>query len=128
VKKESTVINGVHAIIFSKHAEAVQAFLRDALGLSSVEAGEGWPIFAGPPLEIAVHPTEEEPAHELYLMCDDVAAVVARLAEKGVSTTMPIADRGWGLVTELRLPGGETIGLYEPKHPSPIGRQAEKIS
>jgi hypothetical protein len=114
------MISGVHAILFSKHADAVRAFLEDVLELPSVDAGDGWPIFAGPPLEIAVHPADEEPSHELYLMCDDVHAVVAKLAERGIETTMPIADRGWGLVTSLRLPGGEEIGLYEPRHPSPI--------
>ena len=94
---------------------------RTVLELPSVDAGGGWPIFAGPPLEIAVHPADGEPSHELYLMCDDVHSVVAKLAERGIETT-PIADRGWGLVTSVRLPGGEEIGLYEPKHPSPIKR------
>jgi hypothetical protein len=114
------MISGVHAILFSRHADAVRAFLEDVLEFSSVDAGDGWPIFAGPPLEIAVHPADGEPTHELYLMCDDVHAVVAKLAERGIETAMPIADRGWGLVTSLRLPGGEEIGLYEPRHPSPI--------
>jgi hypothetical protein len=114
------MITGIHAILFSRHAESVRAFLRDVLELPSVDAGEGWPIFAGPPLELAVHPTDEAPNHELYLMCDDVRAFTEQLAARGIETTMPITDQGWGLVTSLRLPGGDEIGLYEPKHPSPI--------
>ena len=112
-------ITGVHAIFYSRRAEEVQAFLRDTLGLASVDAGEHWPIFAGPPLELAVHPSDDEPKHELYLMCDDVAVFTASLAARGIETS-PVTDQGWGLLTEGRLPGGETIGLYEPKHPSPI--------
>ncbi len=114
------MVTGIHAILFSKHAESVRGFLRDVLELPSVDAGEGWPIFAGPPLELAVHPTDGEAEHELYLMCDDVHAFTAKLAQRGIKTTMPVTDRGWGLVTQLRLPGGDTLGLYEPKHPSPL--------
>ena len=33
---------------------------------------------------------------------------------------MPVTDRGWGLATQIRLPGGDEIGLYEPRHPSPL--------
>jgi hypothetical protein len=114
------VINGIHAILYSKHADGVRAFLNDVLELPSVDAGDGWPIFAAPVTELAVHPTEDEPEHELFLMCDDVHATVARLKERGIETAMPVTDRGWGLVTQLILPGGERIGLYEPRHPRPV--------
>ncbi len=114
------MISGIHAILYSKHAQSVRAFLGDVLEFRSVVAGEGWPIFAAPPTELAVHPTDGEPEHELYLMCDDIEAATAKLAERGIATTMPITDRGWGLVTALRLPGGDEIGLYEPRHPSPL--------
>jgi catechol 2,3-dioxygenase-like lactoylglutathione lyase family enzyme len=50
------VITGVHALVFSKDAEAVRAFFRDVLGLPSVDAGGGWLIFALPPAELAAHP------------------------------------------------------------------------
>ncbi|HEY6326960.1 MAG TPA: hypothetical protein VIW73_10675 [Candidatus Cybelea sp.] len=110
----------MHVILYSRHAEKVREFLGDVLGLRSVDAGEGWPIFAAPPAEIAVHPTEAEPEHEVYLMCDDVNAVVARLAERGIQTEGPVSDRACGLSTTLLLPGGERIGLYEPRHPAPL--------
>jgi catechol 2,3-dioxygenase-like lactoylglutathione lyase family enzyme len=65
------VITGVHALVFSRDAEAVRAFFRDVLGLPSVDAGDGWLIFALPPAELAVHPATEGGRAELYLMTDD---------------------------------------------------------
>ena len=51
------MIDGAHFIIFSHDAEATRAFFRDTLGMPSVDAGEGWLIFALPPAELAAHPT-----------------------------------------------------------------------
>jgi hypothetical protein len=70
--KEGQVISGVHVIVYSKNAEADRAFLRDVVGLKSVDVGHGWLIFALPPAEVAFHPSEEHGVHELYLMCDDI--------------------------------------------------------
>jgi catechol 2,3-dioxygenase-like lactoylglutathione lyase family enzyme len=114
------MINGVHAIIFTRDAEADRAFFRDVLGLPSVDAGGGWLIFALPPAELAAHPTDGEAHHELYLMCDDVRATVEELSAKGVELTSEISDEGFGLITALRLPGGSELALYEPRHPSPL--------
>jgi len=33
--------------------------------------------------------------------------------------TSAVADRGWGLLIEVTLPGGGKLGIYEPRHPSP---------
>ncbi|MBV8066733.1 MAG: extradiol dioxygenase [Candidatus Eremiobacteraeota bacterium] len=118
------MITGMHVILFSRHAEKVREFLADVLQLRSVDAGEGWPVFAAPPTEIAVHPAEEAPEHEVYLMCDDVNGVVAQLAERGIQTDGPVEDRNWGRSTTIILPGGERIGLYEPRHPSPLGARS----
>jgi len=114
------VITGAHAIVFTRDAEAVRAFLRDVLGLPSVDAGGGWLVFALPPAELAAHPVDGEPRYELYLMCDDIRATVDELNAKGVEFTRPVTDAGWGLVTALALPGGGELGLYEPRHPSPL--------
>jgi hypothetical protein len=114
------VITGVHALIFTKDAEGLRGFLGDVLGFSSVDAGGGWLIFALPPAELAAHPSDEDGRHELYLMCDDVEASVDELRGKGVEFTGPISDEGFGLVTAIRLPGGGELGLYQPKHPSPL--------
>jgi predicted enzyme related to lactoylglutathione lyase len=53
-------------------------------------------------------------------MCDDIAASVAQLQAKGAEITGPVEDRGYGLATGVRLPSGATIGLYEPRHASPL--------
>jgi hypothetical protein len=113
------MITGVHAIIYSRDPDADRAFCRDVLGFPSVDAGGGWLIFALPPAELAAHPADD--AHqELYLMCDDVRATVDELAAKGVEFTTEISDEGFGLLTALRLPSGAELGLYEPRHPSPL--------
>jgi hypothetical protein len=112
------MINGAHAILYSTNAEADRAFLRDVLRLPSVDVGGGWLIFGLPPAEVAVHPGERNDVHELYLMCDDVEDLVARMRERGVATA-PITDLRWGLLTELTLPGGGKLGVYQPKHPRP---------
>lgn len=114
------MISGVHAIIYSKQAERLRTFLRDTLKLPSVDAGAGWLIFALPPAELAIHPAEDS-YHELYLMCDDIQATTEQLTAKGVLLAAPIADQRWGLLTRLRLPSGDEIGLYQPKHPTAIG-------
>jgi catechol 2,3-dioxygenase-like lactoylglutathione lyase family enzyme len=113
------VITGIHAIVFSPEGEQVRAFFRDVLGLSSVDAGGGWPIFALPPAELAVHPADDT-RHELYLMCDDIQATLAELQGKGVEVAKEVADQGWGLVAAIRLPDGSELPVYEPRHPSPL--------
>jgi catechol 2,3-dioxygenase-like lactoylglutathione lyase family enzyme len=114
------VITGVHAIIFTDDAEGTRAFFGETLGLESVDAGDGWLIFALPPAELAAHPADGSPHHELYLMCDDIHATVADLRAKGVEFTAEIAEQRWGLTTAFALPGGGQMGLYEPRHPSPL--------
>jgi predicted enzyme related to lactoylglutathione lyase len=118
--EEETVINAVHALIYTKDADADRAFFRDTLRFSFADAHDGWLIFALPPGELAFHPTEGEEHHELYLMCDDVQATVDELRAKGVEFSKPVSDEGFGLVTAIRLPGGSELGLYEPKHPTPL--------
>jgi catechol 2,3-dioxygenase-like lactoylglutathione lyase family enzyme len=114
------VITGAHAIIFSPDAAKARAFLRETLGFRSVDAGGGWLIFALPPAELAVHPTDGEPHHELYLMCDDIHVTIAELEAKGVELAEGVTEQRWGLTTAVRIPGGGTVGLYEPRHPSPL--------
>jgi catechol 2,3-dioxygenase-like lactoylglutathione lyase family enzyme len=113
------MIVGAHVVVYSKDAEADRAFLRDVMGLKWVDAGHGWLIFALPPAEVAVHPAEENGRHELYWMCDDLAAQVAALRARGVECTEAQQAR-WGSITHVRLPGGGEIGLYEPRHPTAI--------
>jgi hypothetical protein len=121
-------ITGAHSIIYSKSAEADRAFLRDIFGLPNVDVGHGWLIFAVPPAEVAVHPSEENNIHEFYLMTDDVRSLVDDLTKRGVKCT-PLQDQGWGVLTQVKLPGGGTLGVYEPRHPRPTFSQtAPKVS
>ncbi|MFD7293350.1 VOC family protein [Streptomyces sp. NPDC059897] len=115
------MITGAHTILYSTAADADRAFLRDVLGFPHVDAGGGWLIFAAPPAEIAVHPTDGPPKHELTLMCDDVDRTITELTAKGVEFTSPVQDLRWGRLTSLRLPGGGELGLYEPLHPTAHG-------
>jgi catechol 2,3-dioxygenase-like lactoylglutathione lyase family enzyme len=113
------MINGVHALVYAKDAEKVRAFFKDTLGFPSVDAGHGWLIFTLPPAELGIHPAEDEIHHEIYLMCDDVKATVAELRKKDVKCG-PIREQGFGLVTSLTIPGGGTMGLYQPSHPTAL--------
>jgi len=113
------MINGAHVILYTPEADADRAFLRDVLQFKSVDAGRGWLIFALPPAEVAVHPSEHGASHEFYLMCDDVTAEVARLAAQGV-VCEPITEQGWGRLTHVHLPSGAHLGLYQPQHPTAI--------
>jgi hypothetical protein len=113
------MIRGAHMIIYSEDAEADRAFFRDVLEYPYVDAGHDWLIFALPPAELAVHPAGSGDRQELYLMCDDVAAFVAQMAERGVACSALHTER-WGILTRLTLPGGGTLGIYQPTHPSPL--------
>ena len=114
-------ITGVHAVLYTDEAEADRAWLTDVLGFNSVDAGGGWLIFALPPAELAVHPASSEAGEvELYLMCDDLESTMRELRDKDVSFDGPVADRPWGRVTKIVLPSGGRLGLYEPRHASPL--------
>jgi hypothetical protein len=114
------MLTGAHVILYSKDSEADRAFLKDVLDLPHVDVGHGWLIFGLPPSEIAVHPAEGEPKHEIYLMCADIDLFRASMAERGI-TCSEVLERGWGRLTNVTLPGGSTLGVYQPRHASPPG-------
>ena len=120
------MIEGVHALLYAHDAQAARAFFRDVLELESLDGGDGWLYFALPPVELACHPGpgmiagREEGRAELFLMCRDVHQTRRELEAKGVEFVEPIGDEGWGLLTRLRVPGFGELGLYEPRHPSPL--------
>jgi hypothetical protein len=113
-----TMIIGAHSIIYSTKPELDRALLRDVFKLPHVDVGEGWLIFGLPPAEVAVHPSEKNDVHEFYLMTDNVEAFVAAMRKHGVECA-PVHDEGWGILTELTLPGGGKLGVYEPRHARP---------
>jgi len=112
------LLTGAHAIVYSTNPEADRGFLRDVLALPNVDVGQGWLIFGLPPSEIAVHPSATNNVHELYFMCDDIEAFVARM-KAHVTECDAVTDQGWGLLTHVTLPGGGKIGVYQPRHARP---------
>src|SRR4051794_27056132 len=113
-------ITGVHAILYTHDAEADRAWLADVLGLESVDAGGGWLIFALPPAELAAHPASSDGDAELYLMCDNIETTMQELRDKGVAYDGAVPDEQGGRVPKIVLPSGARLGLYEPRHPSPL--------
>jgi hypothetical protein len=121
------MIIGAHSIIYSKSPDADRTFLRDVLKFPNVDVGDGWLIFGLPPAEVAVHPSSKNDLHEFYLMCEDIEAFVAAMNEKDV-TCGPVQDQGWGLLTQLTLPGGGKLGIYQPRHARPKSISAAKVT
>jgi hypothetical protein len=123
------MITGAHFLFYSPDAGADRAFIRDVLGFRFVELDDGWLMFALPPAELAVHPSESTPAvpHAggpllgavLYLMCDDLEAFVQGLASKGIACA-PRTKAAWGVSTSFTLPSGGRIGVYQPTHQTAI--------
>jgi catechol 2,3-dioxygenase-like lactoylglutathione lyase family enzyme len=112
------MISGAHFLIYSTDAEADRAFLRDVLKFPYVDDGDGWLIFGLPPAEVGVHPAPKNDTHEFYLLCDNVEALVETLRRQGVGCS-PITNEGWGLLTQVTLPSGGTLGIYQPMHARP---------
>ena len=115
-------IIGAHAIIYSRSAEADRGFLRDVVGFPFVDVGHGWLIFGLPPAEVAVHPADDDASHELYLMVDDINSFISSMAARGVACS-PARDLRWGVLTQVTLPSGGKLGVYEPRHARPTAQK-----
>ena len=119
------IVNGVHILIYTANPDADRAFFRDVLGFKHVDAGHGWLIFGLPPAEAAFHPIDGSGTSaqadrmigsHVYLMCDDLRATIADLAQKNVVCTA-VKEERWGIRTTVPLPSGGEVGLYQPLHP-----------
>ena len=117
------MIIGAHSIIYSTDPDADRAFLRDVLELSHVDVGEGWLIFGLPPAEVAIHPAETNGEHEFFLMVDDIEAFIDEIRDREHEIS-DAQDHGWGVMSQLTLPGGGTIQVYEPRHERPTSMPA----
>jgi catechol 2,3-dioxygenase-like lactoylglutathione lyase family enzyme len=125
------MITGVHTLIYADDADAARAFFRDVLGWAHVDAGGGWLIFRSGPSELGVHPTSADHGgeswstperHEAMLMCDSIETAVAELKARGAEFSRDIRDDGFGFTTSLKVPGAGEMVLYQPKHPTALGR------
>ncbi len=118
-------ITGAHMLLYTSEPMAVREVLSDVFGWKSVDAGDGWLIFALPPAEVGVHPAEGPTyeggtRHQLTLMCDDITSTIEELRAKGLEVRGEPQDEGWGITTTLVLPGDLEVMLYEPRHATAI--------
>ncbi|MDH5285224.1 MAG: VOC family protein [Betaproteobacteria bacterium] len=114
------MIEGMHGMFYTDEAKALREFIRDKLGFSGTDVGEGWLIFDAPKADLGVHPTGSEGppsgTAEISFFCRDIEGTVGALKAKGVEFTQAIEDHGYGLVTYFRVPGGFSVQLYEPRY------------
>jgi predicted enzyme related to lactoylglutathione lyase len=119
------MIIGSHFLLHSKDPEADRAFFRDVLEFPFVDIGHGWMIFGVSPAEAAIHPIDGDISRQyagddllgavLYLMCDDLEAMMTSLKSKKVSCT-DVQKAPWGTLTHISLPSGGKIGMYQATH------------
>ena len=111
------MIKGVHALFYTTDAIAARAFLRDKLGLSFHDEGEGWLIFDLAEGEVGCHPSDNA-FQGVTFYCDDLDVTMAGATERGVEFS-PIVEEDWGRVTTFELPGGGPVRLYQPAYQRP---------
>ena len=109
-----------HLLLYTPEAEAVRAIFRDVFGWQHVEDHPGWLIFAMPPAELGIHPSEGATTHQICLMCDDLDATMAELRAKGIEFRGEPQEESFGITTTMLLPGGIEILLYESRHRTPL--------
>jgi catechol 2,3-dioxygenase-like lactoylglutathione lyase family enzyme len=112
-----------HVLLYTPEAEALRTVLRETLGWRYVESNDppdGWQIFALPPAEVGVHPSDGGTRHELCLMCDDLQQTIDELRAGGIELRGEPVHEPWGTFTTMILPGGVEVLLYERKHATPL--------
>lgn len=117
------MIRGVHTMFYSSKATELRKFLREKIGFSGRDIGEGWMIFDIPEADMGVHPADKSGAHgapsgtpDISFYCDDIVQTVTELKRKGVEFKGEIEDHGYGLVTFFKVPGDFYLQLYQPKY------------
>ena len=115
------MITGVHTMFYSSQPEELRAFIRDKLGFSFTDVGEGWLIFDLPDAEMGCHPAEpsegkQSGAPHISFYCDDIKKTVSELKARRVEFTADITDAGYGLITFFKMPGDFQVQLYQPRY------------
>ena len=115
------MIKGVHTMFYTSEPDALRAFLRDKLGFSFTDVGEGWLIFNLPEADMGCHPADPSGqhgkptgTHDISFYCDDIEKTVEELKAKGVEFVEGIEDAGFGRVTYFLMPGDIRTQLYQP--------------
>lgn len=119
-------------MFYSSQPEALRAFLRDKLGLSYTDAGEGWLVFNIAEVEMGCHPSDGKDGapsgtHNISFYCDDIYATVDELTGRGVAFTEPVTHQGYGLATYFTMPGEVLVQLYQPLYDQPSGSQESAL-
>jgi catechol 2,3-dioxygenase-like lactoylglutathione lyase family enzyme len=123
----TAMITALHTLVYADDPDAARAFFRDVLGFPAADTG-GWLIFKTGPSELGVHPSSweyqghsgsTEQRFDVSLMCDDLEKTKAELAAKGAEFVGDVADEGWGITTQLKVPGAGEMMLYQPKYDPP---------
>jgi catechol 2,3-dioxygenase-like lactoylglutathione lyase family enzyme len=109
-----------HMLLYTPEADAVRAIFRDVFGWKHVEDHPGWLIFAMPPSELGIHPSEGSTQHQICLMCDDLESTTSDLRAKGIEFRGGPHEESFGITTTMLLPGAVEILLYEPRHQTPL--------
>ena len=125
----SAGITGAHVLLYSDNPEADRAFFRDILNFPAVDAGGGWLIFALPPAEAGIHPSDGEKRQlhggrrllgsVLYLSATTCPRYEISPGQR--RQLLPVETEDWGIKTTIQLPSGGEIGLYQPTHPTALG-------
>jgi catechol 2,3-dioxygenase-like lactoylglutathione lyase family enzyme len=113
------MIKGVHTMFYTSDAAATRAFLRDKLGFSFTDVGDGWLIFDLPEADMGCHPTDGDPpanTHAISFYCDDIRQTIAQLKSRGIEFVDDVVDAGYGQVTHFKMPGGVQVQLYQPHY------------
>jgi catechol 2,3-dioxygenase-like lactoylglutathione lyase family enzyme len=122
------MITALHTLVYADDPETARAFFRDVLRLPGADTGGGWLIFRTGPSELGVHPSSwEYEGHsggtdqrfDLSLICDDLAATMAELTERGAEFEGEVSEEQWGTTAQLVVPGAGTMTLYQPKYSPP---------
>jgi predicted enzyme related to lactoylglutathione lyase len=108
-------------MFYSSEADALRAFIKEKLGFSYTDVGEGWLIFDLPEADMGCHPADEtgehgksSGTHDVSFYCDDIEETVEELRARGVEFVGGIEDQGYGLVTHFMMPGELRVQLYQP--------------
>jgi hypothetical protein len=79
---------------------------------------DGRLIFTLPSTELAIHLYTENNDQELYFMVADIHAFIVVMGEQGVACSL-VQSLSWGELTQITLPSGGKLGVYQPHHAMP---------
>jgi catechol 2,3-dioxygenase-like lactoylglutathione lyase family enzyme len=132
------MITALHTLVYAHDPAAARDFFRDVLRFPATDTGGGWLIFRTGPSELGVHPSSWDHAgggsggsdgtggtggtdqrFDLSLICDDLAATMAELEERGAEFEGGVTEQSWGTTVQLLVPGAGTMTLYQPRYAPP---------